>query len=174
MENTILGEGSALKLGDDISTDLIIPGRFTSLRSDLKKLAQHVLEDAEVEGTNQKFAALVRQGDYVVAGRNFGLGSSREIAPTTIKAAGAQAILARSFARIFFRNAINVGLPVLVCDTGQIETGDRIRVDLIQGFVENVTRKARIPFESLPPVMVRILEDGGLIAHVAKNGGFAF
>ena len=107
--------GKTLKFGDSISTDHIQPGRYNYLRSNLPELAKHVLEDVD-----PMFISRVKQGDFVVAGNNFGLGSSREHAPTIIKMAGVSAVLAKSSARIFFRNAINVGLPVLICDTDQI------------------------------------------------------
>ena len=107
-----------------------------------------------------------------VGGRNFGLGSSREHAPRIIKLAGAGAVLAQSFARIFFRNAINVGLPVLQCETGGIGEQDELEVDLAGGEVRDLTTGAVIPFVPLPPVMVTILADGGLVAHVTKHGGF--
>ena len=118
-------KGLAHKFGDDISTDLIAPGRYFHLRSNLPELAKHVLEDADPE-----FASRVKKGDFVVAGNNFGLGSSREHAPVIIKMAGVAAVLAKSFARIFFRNAINVGLPVLICDTDKIDQDDELEVDL--------------------------------------------
>lgn len=160
-------KGKAWKFGDDISTDLICPGRYFHLRSNLPELAKHVLEDADPE-----FASRVNEGDFVVGGRNFGLGSSREHAPKIIKVAGANGVIAKSFARIFYRNAINVGLPVLECDTDGIETGDEITVNLERGTVTNVTKGETLKFEPLPPVMIRILMDGGLVAHIAKHGDF--
>lgn len=160
--------GTAWTFGDDISTDHIAPGRLFHLRTDLPELATHVLEDARPE-----FAGQMRPGDVVVGGRNFGLGSSREHAPRIIKLAGVSAVLARSFARIFYRNAINVGLPVLQCDTSGIGDHDELEIDLGAGEVRDLTTGAVIPFEPLPPVMVTILEDGGLVAHVKKHGGFA-
>jgi len=160
-------KGKAWKFGDDISTDLICPGRYFHLRSNLPELAKHVLEDADPE-----FASKVNKGDFVVGGKNFGLGSSREHAPKIIKVAGANGVIAKSFARIFYRNAINVGLPVLECDTDGIETGDEIAVDLEEGTVTNVTKGETLKFEPLPPVMIRILTDGGLVAHIAKHGDF--
>jgi 3-isopropylmalate/(R)-2-methylmalate dehydratase small subunit len=159
--------GRAWLFGDDISTDHIAPGRLFHLRTELPELAKHVLED-----TRPEFAAAMRPGDFVVGGRNFGLGSSREHAPRIIKLAGAGAVLAQSFARIFFRNAINVGLPVLQCDTGGIGEQDELEVDLAGGEVRDLTTGAVIPFVPLPPVMVTILADGGLVAHVKKHGGF--
>jgi 3-isopropylmalate/(R)-2-methylmalate dehydratase small subunit len=169
---TTLKEGRAWKFGDNISTDLIVPGRYLHLRSNLPKLAEHVLEDAEIEGIKGNFAKVMRKGDYIVAGRNFGLGSSREHAPLIIKLSGANTVLAKSFARIFFRNAINVGLPVIQCNTDEISTGDRIKVNLEEGYVENLTQNLKIPFKSLPDIMIKILNEGGLIPYVQKYQGF--
>ncbi|MGI6036778.1 MAG: 3-isopropylmalate dehydratase small subunit [Limnochordia bacterium] len=157
--------GKSWKFGDNISTDHIAPGRLFHLRSNLPELAKHVLEDAD-----PNFASAVQKGDFVVGGNNFGLGSSREHAPTIIKLAGVSAVLAKSFARIFFRNAINVGLPVLICDTDQINAGDELEVDLAGGIVKNLTTGVELRFTPLPDVMLRILNDGGLAAHVAKHG----
>lgn len=157
--------GNAWKFGDNISTDHIAPGRLFHLRSNLPELAKHVLEDADPE-----FAAKVAPGDFVVGGANFGLGSSREHAPTIIKLAGVTAVLAKSFARIFFRNAINVGLPVLICDTDQISAGDRLEIHLDTGTIHNLTQGKTLQAPPLPDVMIRLLADGGLAAHVAKHG----
>ncbi len=158
-------KGRVWKFGDDISTDHIAPGRYFHLRSDLPELAKHVLEDAD-----PAFAGKVQAGDFVVGGSNFGLGSSREHAPTIIKVAGVSAVLAKSFARIFFRNAINVGLPALICDTDKIDQGDELAVDLASGKIENRTKGTVIEFTPLPPIMVKILGDGGLAEHVRKHG----
>jgi 3-isopropylmalate/(R)-2-methylmalate dehydratase small subunit len=158
-------QGEAWKFGDNISTDHIAPGRLFHLRSNLPELAKHVLEDADPD-----FAKKVQKGDFVVGGSNFGLGSSREHAPTIIKLAGVSAVLAKSFARIFFRNAINVGLPVLICDTDQIQQGDELEVDLERGRILNKTQNVTLEFSPLPPVMLQILQDGGLAAHVQKHG----
>ena len=160
--------GRAWVFGDGISTDQIAPGRLFHLRTDLPELAKHVMEDARPE-----FAAAMSPGDFIVGGRNFGLGSSREHAPRIIKLAGVGAVLAQSFARIFFRNAINVGLPVLQCDTSGIGEGHRLEVDLTAGEVRDLSTGAAIPFAPLPPVMLTILQDCGLVAHVKKHGGFA-
>lgn len=157
-------EGRAHVFGDDISTDLIAPGRYFHLRSNLSELATHVLEDAD-----PGFAGRVKPGDLIVAGRNFGLGSSREHAPTVIKLAGVSAVLARSAARIFFRNAINVGLPVLTLDTSMIKPGDLLRVDLVHSLVRDVTQGLDIPVAPLPPVMLAILAEGGLVPYVVKH-----
>ena len=159
--------GNAWVFGDNISTDLIAPGRLFHLRSNLPELAKHVLEDADPE-----FASKVKQGDFVVGGKNFGLGSSREHAPTIIKLAGVSAVIASSFARIFYRNAINVGLPVIQCDTSGIEAGDKLEMDLAGGTLKNLTKGVTFTFEPLPGVMRTILEDGGLVAHLQKHGDF--
>lgn len=172
MDEKLQEEGRALKFGNDISTDLITPGRYTHLRSNIQKLAEHVLEDADLIGSNAKFADVVQEGDFVVADRNFGLGSSREFAPAAMKAAGARAVLAQSFARIFFRNAINVGFPAFVCDTTRIEAGDRLFVDMERGVVRNLSQDTQISVDPLPAVMVKILESGGLVPYVVKNRGF--
>ena len=160
-------KGKSFKFGDSISTDLIAPGRYFHLRSNMSELAKHVLEDADPE-----FAKKIKPGDFVVGGKNFGLGSSREHAPTIIKIAGAGAVLAKSFARIFFRNCINVGLPALVCDTDRIGDGDLLEVNLGNGKVKNITRNLEINFNPLPEVMIKILSDGGLAEHIKKNRGF--
>ncbi len=158
--------GRAWKFGDGISTDHIAPGRLFHLRSNLPELAKHVLEDARAD-----FAANVKPGDFVVAGANFGQGSSREHAPTIIKLAGVGAVLAKSFARIFFRNGINIGLPLIQCDTDQIAEGDELELDLAAGEVRNLTKGFTLRFIPLPAVMRRILEEGGLVAHIQKHGG---
>jgi 3-isopropylmalate/(R)-2-methylmalate dehydratase small subunit len=160
--------GNAHLFGDGISTDHIIPGRYYHLRSDLPALAKHAMEDADPE-----FASRVKPGDFIVAGRNFGLGSSREHAPIVIKMAGCGAVIAESFARIFFRNAINIGLPVLIAPNHGIKADDALSVDLTAGTIRNVTTGKSIHFAPLPPVMVKILADGGLIEHLKAHGGFA-
>lgn len=160
-------KGKTWKFGDDISTDLICPGRYFHLRSNLPELATHVLEDADPE-----FAKKMVKGDFVVAGANFGLGSSREHAPTIIKLAGVSAVLAKSFARIFYRNAINVGLPLVECDTDQIQNGDELEVDLALGVVRNKTRGVELKAHPLPKAMINILNDGGLLPHLEKHGNF--
>ncbi len=159
--------GRAFKFGDGISTDHIIPGRLAHLRSNLPELAKHVMEDAD-----PTFVSRVKAGDFIVAGSNFGLGSSREHAPLVIKMVGISAILAKSAARIFFRNAINLGLPVLICDTDGIADGDELEVDLAVGTVSNVTRGKQLAFCKIPEVMLRILGEGGLIPYIQKHGGF--
>jgi 3-isopropylmalate/(R)-2-methylmalate dehydratase small subunit len=160
-------KGKVWKFGDSISTDLICPGRYFHLRSNLPELAKHVLEDADPE-----FASKMKTGDFVVAGQNFGLGSSREHAPTIIKLAGVSAVLAKSFARIFYRNAINVGLPLLECDTDKISEGDELEIDLATGSIRNKTQNVQLESTPLPKAMLNILNDGGLLAHIQKHGDF--
>ena len=159
--------GRAFKFGDNISTDHIIPGRYAHLRSRLPELAKHVMEDAD-----PSFASRVKAGDFIVAGNNFGLGSSREHAPLVIKLAGVRAILARSVARIFFRNAINLGLPVLICDTTLIDDGDELEIDLGAGTVKDITNGNQLTFGKIPEVMLRILDEDGLIPYIRKYGDF--
>ena len=145
--------GRAHKFGDNISTDHIAPGRLFHLRSDLQEFAKHVLEDAD-----ENFAKNMQKGDFVVAGNNFGLGSSREHAPQIIKIAGVGAVIAKSFARIFYRNAIN------------IDAGDELDLDIKAGTLKNLTKGTTTMIEPLPDVMIRLLNDGGLIEHIKKNG----
>ena len=159
--------GRAFKFGDNISTDHIAPGHLTHLRSNLPELAKHVLEDAD-----PTFASRVKAGDFIVAGRNFGLGSSREHAPLVIKMAGVSAILAKSVARIFFRNAINQGLPVFICDTDKVDDGDELEIDMAAGMVRDITNGNQLTFGKMPEVMLHILEEGGLISYIQKHSGF--
>ncbi len=160
-------KGKAFKFGDNISTDHIVPGRLLHLRSNLPELAKHALEDAD-----PTFTQRVKEGDFVVAGNNFGLGSSREHAPLVIKMSGVSAIIAGSVARIFFRNAINIGLPVLICDTGSINDGDELAVDLELGKIKDLTNGAEIGFSKMPEIMISILNEGGLIPYIKKYGDF--
>jgi len=163
----MLKKGKAWKFGDDISTDHIAPGRLFHLRTNLPELAKHVLEDADPE-----FAKNMSVGDFVVAGNNFGLGSSREHAPQVLKIAGVNAVLAKSFARIFFRNAINIGLLAITCDTDRINQGDEIELNLQAGIIKNITQGTEISMTPLPDVMIKILNDGGLAKHIEKYGDF--
>ena len=159
--------GKAFKFGDDITTDHIAPGRLFHLRSNLPELAKHVLEDAD-----ENFAKEMQKGDFVVAGNNFGLGSSREHAPQILKISGVSAVIAKSFARIFYRNAINIGLLVLEADTDKINAGDELEVDIKTGVIKNKTQNTEISFTPLPDVMIKLLNDGGLVAHLNKHGDF--
>ena len=146
-------KGKAFKFGDNISTDHIAPGRLFHLRSDLQEFAKHVLEDAD-----ENFA------------KNIGLGSSREHAQQIIKIAGVGAVIAKSFARIFYRNAINIGLLAIECDTDGIDAGDELDLDIKEGILRNLTKGTITVIEPLPDVMIKLLEDGGLIEHIKKHG----
>jgi 3-isopropylmalate/(R)-2-methylmalate dehydratase small subunit len=159
--------GKAFKFGDNISTDHITPGRLAHLRSNLPELAKHAMEDAD-----PGFASRVMAGDFIVAGANFGLGSSREHAPLALKLAGVSAVLAKSVARIFFRNAINLGLPVLLCDTDKIDNGDTLEIDLKAGTVSDITNGNQLTFSKITRVMGDILDSGGLIPYIQKHGDF--
>ncbi|NLB34377.1 MAG: 3-isopropylmalate dehydratase small subunit [Elusimicrobia bacterium] len=156
--------GKAFKFGENISTDLICPGKYFHLRSNIKKLAQHTLEVADPE-----FIKNMKPGDFVVADENFGCGSSREHAPLIIKESGVAAVLAKSFARIFFRNAINIGLNPIECDTSGISSGDELRILPEEGIVENLTKGEKIKVAPLMETMKNILEAGGLKEYVKKE-----
>lgn len=161
-------KGKAHKFGDDINTDYIIAGKYKSKYATVKEQARHVMEDLDPD-----FYEKIVPGDFVVAGSNFGCGSSRETAPLVIRYANLSAVLAKSFARIFFRNAINTGLPVLRCNTDLIDPGDDLEVDVKAGVVRNLTKGVEIQASPLPEVMITILNDGGLIEHYKKHQGFA-
>ena len=157
-------KGRAWVFGDHINTDLIIPGRYLDDYS-AKNLAAHVMEDADPE-----FPRKVAKGDIVVAGRNFGCGSSREQAPLALKHAGVSAVVAGSFARIFYRNAINVGMPVIVCPAAaaRIRSGDLIEIDLHGGSMV-LKDGERITFPPLPDFLIRILDEGGLAPYTRRR-----
>jgi 3-isopropylmalate/(R)-2-methylmalate dehydratase small subunit len=158
-------KGRAWKFGDNISTDHIIPGRFYHLRSDLDELTRHVFEDIAPD-----FHTKIRKGDIIVGGQNFGLGSSREHAPLVIKMAGIDAVVARSFARIFYRNAINVGLAAIICDVEEIDEGDSLELRIEKGVLFNATKGIEKRFSPLSPIMRDILGEGGLVAYIKKYG----
>ncbi|MGE5576129.1 MAG: 3-isopropylmalate dehydratase small subunit [Syntrophothermus sp.] len=152
---------------DNINTDYIIAGKRKFKTLDMKELARYLMEDLDPD-----FYSKIKPGDFIVGGRNFGCGSSREQAPLVILNAGISAVIAKSFARIFYRNAINTGLPVLECDTDLIGAGDELVADLEAGVLEDRTTGVRIPVKPLPRVMIKILQDGGLAAHFRKYGTF--
>ncbi len=165
----MLLHGKAFKFGNDVNTDYIISGKHKFKTLDMKELARHVMEDLDPH-----FYEKITEGDMIVAGSNFGCGSSREQAPLAIKNANISCVLASSFARIFFRNAINTGLPVIECDTSKIDPEDELEVNLERGTVKNKTKNIIIPIIPLPGVMIKILKDGGLIEHFQKYGDFNF
>ncbi len=161
-------KGKAHTFGDNLNTDYVISGKYKFKTLDMNELAKHVMEDIR-----PGFYDEISKGDFVVAGENLGMGSSREQAPLVLQAAGIGAVVAKSFARIFYRNCINVGLPVVECDTSQISEGDQLEIDLQQGVVRNLTKKVTIKAAPLPAIMMQILNDGGLAEHLKKHGGFA-
>ena len=158
----------AIKFGDDINTDYIISGKYKFKSADMESMAVHAMEDVDPE----YYAKAKPNGGFLVAGKNFGMGSSSEQAPLVLIYSNTQAVLAKSFARIFYRNAINTGLPVIECDTDLIDDGDELSVELESGVVKNLTKNIEIPFPPLPPVMAQLLADGGLAEHFRKHGGF--
>lgn len=151
---------------DNIDTDRIIPGKYTKTL-DMSSLASHVLEDLDPD-----FAKKVQAGDILVAGNNFGCGSSREQAPIAIKAAGISVVVAKTFARIFYRNAINIGLPVIEVEHHSIQSGDSISVDLENGVVTNHTRNETYQATRMPQQMIDILNAGGLVNYLVKHGDY--
>lgn len=161
----MIRRGRAHLFGDDINTDYIISAARKEAVRNIRDAARFLMEDI-----SPGFAQRIRPGDFIVAGRNFGCGSSREAAPAVIKAAGIGGILARSFARIFFRNSVNVGLPVLELDVSGIEDGDELEVNFSAGSVVNVTRGTTLQGPPLPPFMQAILEEGGLVPYFLKYG----
>jgi len=153
----------AFVFGDDIDTDVLAPGH-------LMKLAPEALAKHCLEAVDPSFATTVRPGDVVVAGRNFGLGSSREQAAVSLKLLGVSAVLALSFARIFYRNAINLGLPVFVLsEAREIDAGDELTIDAARGVVENLTTASRYAIAPMPTHLMQMLADGGLIAHLRQR-----
>jgi 3-isopropylmalate/(R)-2-methylmalate dehydratase small subunit len=158
-------KGKAWKFGNDIDTDLILPGRYLVLRSE-SDLAEHVMEGADPE-----FSKKVNEGDIIVGGKNFGCGSSREHAPIAIKGAGISAVVAESFARIFYRNSINVGLPLIeVKDISKhVSERDELEIDMEKGVLKNLTTGEEFEIKGLPEFMVEILDEGGLIPYLKDH-----
>ena len=159
-------EGTVFKYGDNVDTDVIIPARYLN-SSDPKELAAHCMEDIDKE-----FTAKVKSGDIIVAAKNFGCGSSREHAPIAIKASGVSIVIAETFARIFYRNSINIGLPIMECPEAarEIRSGDQVEVDLDSGIVTDVTQGKSWKGQAFPPFMQNIISAGGLIPYInSKN-----
>ncbi len=158
--------GKAMVYGDNIDTDVIIPGRYLVLQ-DPAELAKHAME-----GVDPSFPEKARAGAILVAGKNFGCGSSREEAPVALKHANVKCVVARSFARIFYRNAINIGLPILEADlTGAVSDGDELVVNVVKGLIENKTKRVKIKAEPLPPLALEIINAGGLTRYVRRRLG---
>jgi 3-isopropylmalate/(R)-2-methylmalate dehydratase small subunit len=157
--------GSVFKYGDNVDTDVIIPARYLNT-SDPQELAKCCMEDIDAE-----FVKKVQPGDIMVANKNFGCGSSREHAPIAIKASGISCVIANTFARIFYRNAINIGLPILECEEAaqKIEAGDQVEVDFDTGAIINITKGETYQGEAFPPFMQEIIAADGLINYIKKN-----
>ena len=157
--------GKVFKYGNDVDTDVIIPARYLNDSAE-SALALHCMEDIDPDFTKR-----VNAGDVIVAGDNFGCGSSREHAPLAIKASGVSLVIANSFARIFYRNAINIGLPILECPqaVAAINAGDRVKADLSAGIIYNLTTGGKFEAQPFPPFIREIIDDGGLLAHLAKK-----
>ncbi len=158
-------EGRAFRYGDNIDTDVIIPARYLNT-SEHKELASHCMEDIDKD-----FVKNVKEGDIIVGGKNFGCGSSREHAPIAIKASGISCVIAATFARIFFRNSINIGLPILECPEAsrEIQSGDVVSVDISTGTIVDKTTGKEYKAEPFPPFMQKLIEAGGLAEYIKEN-----
>ncbi|TRZ95138.1 3-isopropylmalate dehydratase small subunit [bacterium] len=159
-------KAKTIKLGDNINTDFIISGRYKFSITDLKELSKHIMEDIDPEFPRK----IIPGKSIIVAGRNFGMGSSREQAPLVIKESGIAAILAKSFARIFYRNGFNIGLPLFETETDKINEGDDIEVDLTKGTVKNLTQMATLKIKPFPVFMQEMLREGGIVNYIKKHG----
>jgi len=156
-----------LKIQDDINTDYIISGRYKFRIQDPKELAKYIFEDME-EGFHKR----IKSGDFLVAGENFGCGSSREQAPVALKASGLQAVIAKSYARIFYRNAFNVGLCLVECETNFIDDMDELELDTEKNVIRNLSKGLNIEMKPIPGIMKKFLEKGGVIEYFKDHGGF--
>jgi len=159
-------KGKSIKLGDNINTDFIISGRYKFAITDIKELSKHIMEDIDPDFTKK----IISGKSIITAGSNFGMGSSREQAPLVIKASGIVAVMAKSFARIFFRNAFNIGLLLIETDTDKISESDELSIDLDKGLVTDITRNITLKIKPLPPFMQDFLNDGGVINYIKKHG----
>lgn len=159
-------EGRSIKLGDNINTDFIISGRYKFSITDIKELSKHIMEDIEA-GFPTK---IIPGKSIIVAGENFGMGSSREQAPLVIKESGIVAILAKTFARIFYRNGFNIGLPLIETDTEKIDENDALVIDMDKGEVRNLTKHIELKAKPLPKFMQELIREGGLVNYFKKYG----
>jgi len=158
--------GVAIKLGDNINTDFIISGRYKFSITDIKELSKHIMEDIDPDFPKKVIAGK----SIIVAGRNFGMGSSREQAPLVIKEAGIVAILALGFARIFYRNSFNIGLPLIETNTDKINESDSLDIDLDKGIVKDITKNLEFKAKPLPLFMQELLKEGGIVNYFKKHG----
>jgi len=159
-------EGQGIKLGDNINTDFIISGRYKFSITDIKELSKHIMEDIDPDFSKK----IIPGKSIIAAGENFGMGSSREQAPLVIKESGITAILAKSFARIFYRNGFNIGLPLIETDTDKISENDLLAIDMHKGRVLNLTKEIEIKIKPLPKFMQEILNQGGIVGYFKKYG----
>ena len=161
----MLAKGNVFKYGDNIDTDVIIPARYLNT-ANMKELASHCMEDIDKD-----FVKTVKDGDIIVANKNFGCGSSREHAPIAIKESGISCVIASTFARIFYRNAINIGLPILECEEAarNIEEGNEVEIDFVNGIIKNITKSEEYQAEPFPEFMQNIISNGGLIKSIEMN-----
>ena len=159
-------EGKSIKLGDNINTDFIISGRYKFSITDMKELAKHIMEDID-----PAFPSKITPGrSIIIAGNNFGMGSSREQAPLVIKEAGIVAVLSPKFARIFYRNGFNIGLPLIETDTSKIDESDELDIDLDSGIVKNLTKNIELKIKPFPQFMQGLLTEGGIVNYYKKYG----
>lgn len=161
----MIAEGKVFVFGDNVDTDVIIPARYLNI-SDAKELASHCMEDIDAN-----FVSSVKQGDIIVAGKNFGCGSSREHAPAVIKTVGISCVIAETFARIFFRNSINIGLPILECEEAskRIEPNDIVKVDFKTGVIYNISKNEEYHALPFPPFIDNIIKNGGLLSSIKES-----
>ena len=157
-------KGRVIKLGDNINTDFIISGRYKFSITDIKELAEHIMEDVDAEFSKK----IVPGNTILVSGRNFGMGSSREQAPLVIKESGIIAVVANSFARIFYRNSFNIGLPLIEVDTAKIKEGDTLEIDLDKGVLKDINQNVELSVEPLPRIMQELLRTGGIVGYYKK------
>ncbi|MFH1846442.1 MAG: 3-isopropylmalate dehydratase [Candidatus Omnitrophota bacterium] len=156
-----------LKMQNDINTDYIISGRYKFKIQDEKELAKYIFADIE-----ENFHAKIKQGDFLVAGENFGCGSSREQAPVALRASGLRAVIAKSYARIFYRNAFNVGLCLIECSTDYIDDMDELELDIEKNIIRNISKGINVEIKPIPLIMRKLLDKGGVIEYFRECGGF--
>lgn len=159
-------KAKSIRLGDNINTDSIISGRYKFSITDMKELAKHIMEDIDPDFPKK----IIPGSSVIVAGNNFGMGSSREQAPLVIKESGIVAVLAKTFARIFFRNGFNVGLLLIETDTDRIADGDMLEIDIDKGIIKNTTKNMELKANLIPPFMQELLKEGGVVNYIKNHG----
>lgn len=166
-EDNVANYAHRVKIQNDINTDYIISGRYKFKIQDPKELAKHIFEDLE-----EDFYKKIKSGDFLVAGENFGCGSSREQAPVVLKASGLNAVIAKSYARIFYRNAFNIGLCLVECETNYIDDMDELELDLENNIIRNISKGVNIEIKPIPVIMKKFLDKGGIVEYFKEHGGF--